>query len=476
MWVNNYILFREILSFLLFLDLVFYTPYFNIFFGSGYNKKGFLTYPFSLFIIYSLWASSLIAIFIGYKPLIASFILLVIFRHYFINNRWKSIFRGGGAPGFMSHYSMLYIFLFELSFYLDHTLNLSNYILLIYRVDLSLIMICAGLYKSLAGYLKNEGMEYGVSNPLWGYHFQLFKSLNCNSLFFKIQNWFGSIGELIIGILLLIPNKSVQAVGAVGFIICFLYVIPTVRLGRLAFILITLPILFLPDLGFVFITKHIPLIDHKINGFSLALFKALVLFYVFTLPVIKIMQYYNLFFNKRFFSILQTILTKLSNVIPIIIWRVFTADIINFFIRIYQVDHKGNIKKIILDERTTYSYKEWNNLYLKCRFLSVTESITITSIFSTLKYFKSKRALFEEKLLRYAKTLQTDKESLLMFQYVSIQKIDNNFEYIPVTNFSVDVNKNSIIEQIIDNNFDYTKKALYSPIRESESFGSYLKK
>ena len=174
MEINNYFLFRELSSILFLFDLIAYTPFFSVFFGQGYNEKSFLTKSFVQLALYFVWLASIILLIFGIQPLLCSLVLFTIFRHFFINNRWKSLFRGGGAPGFISHYVILFILLFELSFLLDPTYKLSAYINLLLKIDFGVIILCAGAYKSLAGYLKNNGMEYGLANPMWGYSYSFF--------------------------------------------------------------------------------------------------------------------------------------------------------------------------------------------------------------------------------------------------------------------------------------------------------------
>ena len=75
---------------------------------------------------------------------------------------------------------------------------------MILRVDFALIMLCAGIYKALSGYFNNNGMEYGMVNPAWSYHYNYFKRISVNNKFWHLQNLTGSIGEIFIGITLLI--------------------------------------------------------------------------------------------------------------------------------------------------------------------------------------------------------------------------------------------------------------------------------
>ena len=121
MQINNYFLVRELIGILLILDLFSYLPFFHIFFGKDYNQDDLFNKKSTLCFIQFLWFITALFLILGIYPCISSFALLIIFRHFFINNRWKNLLRGGGAPGFISNYAVTFIFLFELSFLLDKT-------------------------------------------------------------------------------------------------------------------------------------------------------------------------------------------------------------------------------------------------------------------------------------------------------------------------------------------------------------------
>src|SRR5262249_34548824 len=147
-----------------------------------------------------------------------------------------------------------------------------------------------------------------------------------------------------------------------------------------------------------------------------------------------------------------------------------------FFIRIYAVDRATGAERTLLHEDTTYSYRELRRFRWSMRFLHVTESIAVTTVFTTLKYFRSQRPLFEKKLLQYAGTLGVDPaRELVKFQYVAILK-GQRFEYLPVANFTVDVAADTIAEDKLVPDFAYDAPALHSHITETTGYGSYVPK
>ena len=147
-------------------------------------------------------------------------------------------------------------------------------------------------------------------------------------------------------------------------------------------------------------------------------------------------------------------------------WRVFTADIVNFFVRVSLVNKDTKEERLLVHEDDTYHYGNWGNILLKHRFLQVTESIAIATIFNSLKYFASQRHLFTDRLCRYAATIPRIKGEFVRFTFVSIQKEAASFEYIPTAQFDVDIERETIVETSLSDRGLPGKLAERSPIRE----------
>jgi hypothetical protein len=467
----NYALFRMLVAALFLLDLLAFVPYAKICLGRGYWGEGAL-HGRALPLVLLVWAAGAVSLGVGFYPLVGAAVLWLIFRHVYIANRWKNLFRGGGAPGFMSHHTALFILLLEAAALLDRSGVLGDRVLLMYRIDFGVILLCSGTYKSLSGYLHGEGMEYGLANPFWGYWFRVFRRLNPRGIIVRLQDVGAATGQVVMGTLLLIPQTSV--IGAVLCIGGFLYLIPLVRLGRLAALMSVIPLLWLPPLG----------VDPApVQTFSpietppavLTTLTVLIFGYIALLPVVKVMQYLNLFLSVSLPRPIQAALTRYANFVPIIMWRVFTPDVTNFFVRIYELDRSSGAETPLLVEDGTYAYREiFSRFRWSARFLHVTESIVLTTVFTTLKYFRSQRGLFEERLRGYARTLGTAER--LRFEYVSIAKGEKSFEYRAVANFLVDPVLGEVAEHRLVPDFDYGAPAPGSHIRETTGFGSYVPK
>jgi hypothetical protein len=75
---------------------------------------------------------------------------------------------------------------------------------------------------------------------------------------------------------------------------------------------------------------------------------------------------------------------------------------------------------------------------LRRRFSHVAESIAITSVFTTLKEGSYNSSLFEDRLLRYARTVPYLPGSKLAFTYTLLVKTPECFEHVATREFIVD--------------------------------------
>jgi len=465
--------FLKATAFLFFLDWVSFLPIFKSLFafeqGSTWKAR-----PEALTILAAGgWLVSIGLAGLGPEPLRALGwgTLWVIFRLLFIKRRWSSVRRGCGAPGFMSHWAALWIFLVEMARLVDGTGWLVSQIFAALRLDFALIMLCAGTYKAAVGFMRGNGMEFGRVNPIWGYHWSYFSKKSPTGLYPKMMNILAAGGEIAAGVLLLVPHPWIQMAGVLVVSLSFFYVSLFIRLGRLAWLMVLLPGFYIPG-----VMSSAQISTPYVQLSPQWLFLAAAPFWLFMalLPFLKFTQYYNLFANRMLPQPFQAFFVWAANFIPVIMWRVFTPDVINFFLRISQVDDAR--KTVLVDEVTTYSYKNWKNLWLKLRFLHVTESIANVSVFTTLKYFPSKSRLFEEKLVRYAKSVAAELSSScrgLDFEYISICKTQDKWEFRPVLRFFVDLTKGQVVRQVLDPEFNPAQPALFSPVRESLQPGSF---
>jgi hypothetical protein len=186
--------------------------------------------------------------------------------------------------------------------------------------------------------------------------------------------------------------------------------------------------------------------------------------YLFLLPLAYFGIYYNFFARRRFAHPLQRILEAYTNFFGIIMWRVFTIDLINFFPNVYNQPREGG-------ERILISRYGWRAGSL--RFSHVGESITLTCLFTTLKYYPSNHGLFTDRLLRYARTLPCPDDCVLVFEYIFIEKTETSFEFVRVAEYVVDPLAGTVVERVLNEQVNVHAAHAASPVHEAARPGSY---
>jgi len=469
---------------LLIAHLVICLPNWERFFISekfgGYAKSSpredTLQNPFASVLIGSAWLSCAVALIYNFHPLAAALINLVICRYYFVEMRWKGVARGMGAPGFMTYWLAFVVFLLQCT--AEFAPLQRSLVLLVAQVDFALIMLSAGLYKLSAGYADNEGMEYGMVNPEWGYWWKFWKSIKTNNPVFKVMNHMAWLTEVVAALLMLVP--ATRFIGAAIMLLSFVFIRSQIRLGVLCeLVMVGCFLFFHPGSGGEILCLKLLSIAHLSlaqNGSALlinqAALPALILqiglwIYLLLLPLAHAGLFFNFYRKKRLPEPVQMFLEKYTNTFGIIIWRVFSVDVVNFFIMIYE-KNQATGQKLLL---STYGWPLWS------RFSHVGESITITSLFTTLKYYCSNKELFEERILRYTRTLKQSENSVIEFEYNRIVKENDAFIFKPIALYTVDVSANegrgSVIESIEDSAYSTQAAHESSPVHEGATPGSY---
>ena len=457
---------------LLLLDWIFFQPVLRVGFGSSEGDGQARSGTVALAALNVAWLACILGVATG-GPIIrlaAALGLSIGFRHFFIALRWRSVRRGSGAPGFMAHWTARAIFLIEAARCLDQ--SVVETVLLALRWDFGWIILCAGTYKALSGYLSSNGMEYGRVNPIWGYHWRVFSQLSPTGWYPRLMNWLASGVEIVSGLLMILPTPLTQMLGAAAISLSFLYVACFIRLGRLAILMVVLPFLLWPQL---YESAAAALAAFSVGlPWTAILIKTTLWVYIGLLPVVKVMQYLNLFRNIVFPEPAQRWLSAYANWVPIIVWRVFTADLTDFFCYVHGCDRDGRPIESMVDA-STYSLGNWRRWRFKLRMLHVTESIAITSVFTTLKYFPSKPDLFADKLWRYSQSLLADYGRpfpVLRYEFFKIEKRDTRFSFDKMGDFVIDCETGVVRREHVVAGFDFAKPADQSPVREGAAPGA----
>ncbi len=467
---------RSVYGFLLLLTLLMCVPQWKRFFisekWSGYAQSGplinALQSPSGAVVVATIWILLAISLFLDQYVLIASFLNLLLCRYFFVDMRWKGVLRGMGAPGLMSYWLGAAVFVIECARNLAP--SLVPLTVLVFQIDFAFIMLSAGIYKATAGYAVNEGMEYGLANPEWGYWWTYYKKLKPHSYVFKTMNHLAWATEVVAGIMMLFPPT--RFIGGAVMLLSFVFIRTQIRLGVLCEIVMLSCFLFfnpgsVGDQAVVQLLKFYPVMPHSSlgteHGSIRGILSSALLCYLILMPLAHAGLFYNFYGKKRLRPIFQFALERFTNFFGIIIWRVFSVDVVNFFILIFRKDQKSG-KRILISR-----YGRRNSL----RFNHVAESITITSLFTTLKYYASNKSLFDQRILRYAHTLPCLEGEVLEFDYVRIRKQPKNFSFKTIARFVVDPRTQSIEQINFTGGESLSAAHAASPVHEGYKPGSY---
>ena len=423
--------------------------------------------PIGTVLIAVVWFTSVTLLTLGYWTTLAALINLVLCYYFFVRMRWKGILRGMGAPGFMSYWLAAVVFLLEYAQH--HQPSLMPLVLLVAQADFAFIMLSAGIYKFTAGYASNHGMEGGMVNPQWGYWWWIYQKVSPRHPLFPFLNHAAWSLEVIAGVLMLLPPT--RFIGALLMLGSFVFIATHIRLALLCEMVIVCTLLFFYPgsygdqlLSFLTPSVTVPTVVALPSLFDKAI-EIFLWLYLVLLPLAHAGLFYNFYKRRSLPSVIQRALETYTNVFGIIIWRVFSADHTNFFLRVYERPRESS-------ERAIVSRVGISNGSL--RYNHVAESIVLTTLFTTLKYYPSNNKLFHERLLRYARTVKHAPDSILDFDYVSIKKADDRFEFVTVATYTVDAAAGTIDENLFDPSFSVRATLSGSPVHEGVKPGSYV--
>ena len=432
----------------------------------GYAERGpfvdWLQNPVVLPLVLGGWLAAAIALTAGWWVVPAALLNVVLCRYFFIQMRWRGVLRGMGAPGFIANWLGLAVLLLEYT--LRHAPDLQGLALLVLQADFAFIMLSAGVYKFTAGYRRNNGMELGMVNPEWGYWWRFWGQQRPDAWWFRLFNEMAWSTEVIAALLMLFPPT--RFVGGMLILVTFIFIATQIRLGFLCEMVMACCLIFVHPGSVVDVWLSALIAPPAIAGttasagVSVGVLAAALWVYLIALPFAHAGLYYNLYGKKRLPGVLQSMLDAYTNAFGIIVWRVFSADHTNFLIEIDEHLADGTRRRV----------SNWGE---GLRYRHVAESIVVTTLFTTLKYYPSNSTLFTGRLLRYARTVPRRADSTLGFRYLSVVKRDGAFDYVLAAEYVVDVGRSVVEERVIDPSMSVRAPVTASPIHEAARPGSY---
>jgi len=400
--------------------------------------------PASAHAIAVLWIFCAVGIAFGKALLLAAAVNFFLARYFFVQTRGQSILRGMGAPGHIAYQLAALIFLLALSERCD-VLRASTVI--VFRFDFACIMIAAGCSKIAAGYACNDGFQIGLVNPWWGRDPARAAKLPADCALFRIANHAAYGTEILAGLALLFPVSAPFA--AALFAAIFLLIGRLIRLNGLAEMVATYCLLYarpaqaLPALMSTAAWAQ-PLVL-ALSGF--------LLLYAAALPLAYAGMALNLYGKRTLPDPLQRALETWTRFFGLSLWRVFTNDIVNFHCEIWK-ERAGRRTSIPPPAH-------------------VADAVTLASIFTTLKYHPSNKALFEQRLLAYARSLAPAPGEIVVFRYMRIARENGYLRSRAVVDFRAHPTSSRVDEMPIDASFDPRRPAVTSSVRACVKPGVY---
>lgn len=436
----------------------------------GYAKSSrqvdALQNPALMPVLLGVWIASSVAIATGWATPWPALINLALCRYFFIHMRWKSVLRGMGAPGFIAYWTGLVVFLLEYTTRLAP--DLRPLALLVVQVDFAFIILSAGVYKFTAGYPRNQGMELGLCNPMWGYWWRWYAARRPNHPVFWTMNQLAWGTEVVAAVMMLVP--ATRELGGLLIVVSFLFILTQIRLGFLCEMVVLCGLLYVTPGGAIdrwIGAATVAAMPQAVAADALAvtaahtLLGAALWLYLIALPFAHAGLYYNFYARRSLPAPLQRVLERYTNLFGMIIWRVFSVDIVNFFIRIWSEPRDGGARLPV------------SRLGAWPRFNHVGEMICLASLFTTLKYYPSNAAIFRERLLRYGRTLPRGQGDVFIFEYVSVVRRSAHFDWTAVAEYRVDVAASTVVERLLDEAFSPRAAHAVSPVHEGAIPGSY---
>lgn len=393
------------------------------------------------------WLIASVLIFLSFLTFASSFFLLLISYYFFIYKRYESLSRGLGAPGYFITWINFTncCYLFVNKFQSESIELLSKFFL----AEIGVIFLISGLYKLTAGYQSGRGMNIGLYNPQWSYLPPIWRGFSQNTIKTALLNRIAVYGEIFGGIFLL--SFKFQFIGSIIIAAMFLGVAATVRLGNLCVLIIC------SVLCPLLITSNNSQ-DSFLVGTDVFRFFLTVLFLISVCAYIGLgINYYTKYVLPKK---IQVALNRHVRIFGTSLWRVFTSDITSIYIEISVSTHGGNQRLL----------SEWSNAKCK-RFRFVGEAITVTSIFTLLKY-QQDRSLFEGRLIAHANSLNvTETEICYRYFHVDTQGSVNLRRH--VRDFIVDLECSYITEITVDEDFDPSAPEMMSKTSFRPNYGNF---
>lgn len=462
---KSYSVFKHCLGIIFLIDLLYFTPWLQMMFGKAYQINSFIKNRPTTFLFFLVWMLSCFNILLVNNAFTGFLFLSLIFRFFYIESRNTNLFRGGGAVGILPALLVSYLTIIEFMNLISLEWINSQYFLCIMIIHIGLIMLDSSINKMTSGFFSNQGFQFALFNPFWSYWSSV-------SLLRKLPNNIWQIVNFIIPLTqfffaLLIIFLPYQYLGILSLSVGFIILTFIVRLGTLTILISCFITLYVNLSSFEFTFEYLPLNVLYTNINIIVLISGLI--YLFILVFGQLLVWSNFYFSFFLWKPVQNLFDRINWHFPILVWRVFTPDVVNLYCKIFEVHSNGN--KILINK--SFDELSFNsNIFMNLRFFNVAESCVLSSIFNSLKYNNNNYASVVNKIKQYCSTLTPH-----------LYKIESSIEFV-VYHIVIRENKSPLDFIISKWEYDgvnvtrtFTNKNLHTPIssflRPYRGSGSY---
>jgi hypothetical protein len=407
-------LFRALAGALFLSDLIGLLLYgFPRYVGPSFHTDSPLRSPARVWALAVVWGVAASALMLGIAPFVAACTLALLFRYQHVRLRYTSLARGAGAVGYMPWLVATYIAAWEgAALVAGRPSALHHAVEVAFTLEMAFILLCAGTAKALHGYVHGPGVELALANPFWSRAARWVQAHPPSHGVRLLLNRVGVGAEVLAGMLLLVPHATVRAVGALLVGCVFGWVALTLRLAGLPWLMLLIALRFLPPDAVEPVAPVVQWPEVVLTGFTAAVWGWIALLVTLRLAV------WALFYRP---SVRNTAvgrqIDRLAARVPVFVWRVFTADITNFFVRLSWQPAAPDAPRVVLFDETSRRAGDPRGRWAHCG-----EFVALSSVFSKAKYFGRDSATFHEFLRRYARSLQPpcEREGTLHATWVAI--------------------------------------------------------
>ncbi len=425
--------------------------------------------PAVVYVAVALWVAGALGLLFDRATLTSALVAFAACRYVLTDPRWASLSRGFGAVGHMTTWSSLVLVFLELSRFSDDaggTIRAAT--LVVFRADLAMIMIVAGIYKLTAGYMANDGYQLALANPWWCFWSALYRRIPPRSVVFRFMNHSAYAVEILAGVAMLTPMREL---GSALISLSFAYLATQLRLAFLPGMVVGSYFLFVPQGGVIDGLLHGvfhqsgPLAQHALGAFAANTVALALLAYLAIVILVRAGLCYNFYAKKRLPGVLQRANDALANIFVVTLWRVFTANVVNFFIDVRLLG-RDDVERPY--ERV--GLRSWRDGF---RYAHAGEFVALCTTFTALKYFPDDFEMFRERLIRYAKTVRRADGERVSFVYVAVDAAGSGFEHLPLATFIADPERGTVVEVPMAPGRDVRSAVASSAITYGARPGSY---